>query len=168
MSQPGGAVEEIERRFLVRSLPEFPLPPGELIEQGYLAFGEDGAEVRVRRRSGASILTVKQGRGLVRREYEVVLSAEQSGVLWEATANTRLEKVRHKIAHGEFQIELDIYRGVLSGLAVAEVEFPSTTASAQFVPPAWCGPEVTDDPRFRNQAVVRLAAQELAQLLTQF
>ena len=33
---------------------------------------------------------------------------------------------------------------------VAEVEFPSASASAGFTPPPWFGTEVTEDTRYKN------------------
>jgi CYTH domain-containing protein len=57
-SQP----KEIERKFLVRSLPENLEPyPHTDIEQGYLAISEDGAEVRIRRKGKEYFQTVKSG-----------------------------------------------------------------------------------------------------------
>lgn len=54
------AAVEIERKFLV---PEHPRglegSPATRIEQGYIAIASDGTEVRVRRRDGRCVLTVK-------------------------------------------------------------------------------------------------------------
>jgi CYTH domain-containing protein len=35
----------------------------------------------------------------------------------------------------------------------AEVEFPSESASAAWMPPAWLGAEVTGDERYANQSL---------------
>ena len=48
-------------------------------------------------------------------------------------------------------LELDIYHGRLEGLLTAEVEFASVSAASAFVPPDWLGPDVTDDPRYKNK-----------------
>jgi CYTH domain-containing protein len=150
---------EIERKFLVAE------PPADLGErdqvefaQGYLAVGEDGSEVRLRRAGERLWLTVKRGAGMVRGEFEVALSAEQFDVLWPATEGRRLVKTRHAIPLGELNIEFDVYAGGLAGLMVAEVEFPSVQAAREFLPPPWFGDEVTDDPRFKNR---RLAERGL-------
>ena len=69
---------EIERKFLVRER-----PPGlersrsTRIEQGYLAIADDGTEVRIRRRDGAAVLTVKSGSGRTRSEEEIEIDAER-------------------------------------------------------------------------------------------
>jgi CYTH domain-containing protein len=150
---------EIERKFLV---PEPPADLGERdrieIAQGYLAGGEDGSEVRLRRAGERLWLTAKRGAGMVRGEYEVKLSAEQFDTLWPATDGRRLIKTRYKIPLGELAIELDVYAGALKGLIVAEVEFPSVEAARGFAAPSWFGGEVTEDERFKNR---RLAEQGL-------
>jgi adenylate cyclase len=146
---------EIERKFLV------PEPPGDLgshpsrhVEQGYLAIGKP-AEVRLRRVGDERTLTVKRGSGEVRDEQEIELSREQLDRLWPLTEGMRVTKTRHLIPAGERTIELDVYEGPLEGLLTAEVEFPSQRDSHAFEPPAWFGEEVTDDDRYKNEALAR-------------
>ena len=151
-------VMEIERKFLVaESPPELERSSATRIEQGYLAIAADGTEVRVRRRGGRCVLTVKSGGGRSRTEEEIEIDAERFARLWPLTEGRRLEKTRHLIPAGAgLTIELDVYSAALSGLLVAEVEFQSEAAADGFDPPAWFGAEVTDDARFKNQ---RLAVE---------
>jgi adenylate cyclase len=144
---------EIERKFLVPELPRgLERSPATRIEQGYIAIASDGTEVRVRRRDGRCVLTVKGGSGLSRTEEEIEIDAERFARLWPLTEGRRLEKTRHLIPAGaDLNIELDVYSGALTGLLVAEVEFGSEEAADTFEPPAWFGTEVTDDARFKNQ-----------------
>jgi adenylate cyclase len=122
---------EIERKFLVPELPRgLERSPATWIEQGYIAIASDGTEVRVRRRDGRCVLTVKGGSGLSRTEEEIEIDAERFARLWPLTEGRRLEKTRHLIPagadlNGSFCIELDVYSGPLTGLLVAEVEFGS-------------------------------------------
>jgi adenylate cyclase len=141
---------EIERKWLVHTLPDLSGHEGKDVMQGYIAVADDGTEVRLRQTDGTFVETVKSGGGLVRDEIEVELSKDQWEALWEATAGRRLAKTRYTL-HGEGQtIEVDVYQGSLAGLIVAEVEFPSTSASARFTPPSWFGAEVTEDLRYKN------------------
>jgi adenylate cyclase len=145
---------EIERKFLVDELPpDLDDHPSSTLEQGYLAIHADGTEARVRRRDGRSVLTVKSGGGLVRVEEELPIDDAVFERLWPLTEGRRIEKVRHLIpAQPEgLVIELDVYGGDLEGLAVAEIEFGSEDAARAFAPPAWLGPDVTGDARFKNQ-----------------
>lgn len=156
---------EIERRFLVFDPPALGSDPGTVIEQGYLVFGEEGAEVRIRRADTRCTLTVKRGLGLLREETEIEISTAQFEALWPRTGGWRLVKRRYAILATGGTIELDVYEGPLAGLIVAEIEFPSIEASRTFVPPRWCDQEVTEDSRFRNRNVVSLSAGELSLLL---
>ncbi len=140
---------EIERKFLVRSLPELSQFPHDDISQGYVAASDD-LEVRLRQKGGKFFETIKQGSGLTRVERECELAREQFEAFWPATEGRRLEKTRYEIPHANHTIELDVYRSSLEGLVVAEVEFASEEAARSFVPPDWFGKEVTDDPRYKN------------------
>jgi CYTH domain-containing protein len=151
---------EIERKFLVRALPPgLEAHEGVEITQGYLAAGEDGSEVRLRRAGERLSLTAKRGTGMVRGEYEVTLTADQFEVLWPATEERRLIKRRYSLAADDgLIIELDVYSGVLDGLLIAEVEFAGVEAARAFSAPAWFGADVTEDPRYKNR---RLAEEGL-------
>ncbi|HUO71012.1 MAG TPA: CYTH domain-containing protein [Solirubrobacteraceae bacterium] len=146
---------EIERKFLVRELPAgLEQWQSTRIEQGYIAIADDGTEVRVRRRDGAAVLTVKSGSGRSRLEEEIDIDAERFARLWPLTEGRRLEKTRHLIPTGSgLTIELDVYGGVLAGLMVAEVEFDSEGQADAFEPPEWFDADVTDDARFKNQTL---------------
>ncbi len=146
------APKEIERKFLVRSLPEnLDQYPYEEISQGYIAIVEDGTEVRLRKKGNRYFQTIKSGGGKIRTETEIEISEEQFNSLWQTTKDKRLEKIRYKIPYEGRTIELDVYRGSLDGLASTEVEFGSPEESDQFVPPEWFGKDVTDDRRYKNQ-----------------
>ena len=146
---------EIERKFLVKQLPEklkqrrhYP------IAQGYLASEPGGRHVRLRKKGKTTSLTFKVGRGADREEREIKLSPKQFAALWPATMGRRLRKVRYDIPWRNLLIEIDVYRGKHSGLVVAEVEFPNLATCRQFKPPRWFGREVTGQRRYSN---VRLA-----------
>lgn len=144
---------EIERKFLVERVPEAALEwPGERISQGYVAIADD-VEVRLRRRGGRCLETVKRGSGLRRVELEVELSGEQLETLWPATEGRRVVKTRRVGEVDGVRVELDVFEGDLDGLVVAEVEFASLDAARSFRPPTWFGREVTDDPRYANRAL---------------
>jgi CYTH domain-containing protein/CHAD domain-containing protein len=145
---------EIERKFLIRNPPaDLDRHPSDAIEQGYLALDGDGVEVRVRRRAGHAVLTVKQGSGLVRLEEELALGRERFERLWPLTEGRRIEKVRHLVPLDGATAEVDVYGGALAGLVVAEIEFDSVEASESFRPPEWLGEEVTGDPGYANRTL---------------
>jgi adenylate cyclase len=144
---------EIERKFLLDAV-----PPGEHprrgIEQGYLAVGDDGVEVRVRRADDTVTLTVKSGPGLVRVEEEIPIDERRFESLWPLTDGRRVVKTRHLVALGEgLTAEVDVYDGALAGLLTAEIEFPSEASSQAFAAPEWLGREVTGDERYANRTL---------------
>ena len=146
------AHREIERKFLVRKLPDdLTAFPSTEISQGYLVSTDDGLQVRLRKKLEQYSLTYKRGLGNVREEREVALTPEQFATLWPATEGKRLIKTRYEIPFGDRVVEIDIYGGKHDGLVVAEVEFEDEESAISFQPPDWLGDDVTGDPRYSNQ-----------------
>jgi len=145
------STQEIERKWLVSELPDVPGLKGQEVIQGYIAVTSDGTEVRLRQKGDTYFLTTKSAGGLVREEIEVELTKSQYDALWQTTADRRIEKTRYELTDNGTKIEIDVYKGDLAGLIVAEVEFSSVRDSEKFSPPAWFGQEVTEDKRFKNK-----------------
>lgn len=110
-------------------------------------------EVRLRRRGGRTLLTVKSGGARKRVEEEFEIGDARFRSLWPLTEGRRVEKVRHYVRERDRTIELDVYSGELEGLATAEIEFDSDRAAEAFEPPPWLGPEISDDPGYKNQSL---------------
>jgi CYTH domain-containing protein len=146
---------EIERKFLVNRQPDLEGTERAEIEQGYLALADDDgqAEVRLRRKGAGLFLTVKAGSGRSRVEEELELDRARFESLWPLTEGRRVAKTRHLIPHGELEIELDLYRGELDRLAIAEVEFEDQRSADAFEAPDWLGDEVTGDERYLNETL---------------
>jgi CYTH domain-containing protein len=145
------ASREIERKFLVKRFPaDLKKFPHDLIEQGYLAAGRGGLQVRLRKKGSVLSLAYKQGTKGQREEREIRLTLEQFNTLWPATAGRRLTKVRYDVPWKRHTIEIDIYRGRHDGLVVAEVEFDDQRSCTNFVPPEWLGRDVTGKPKYSN------------------
>ena len=117
---------EIERKFLVGELPgDLGQYESDHIDQGYVAIGEDGVEVRLRRRGDRTLLTVKSGPGPVRVEEEMPIEERRFETLWPLTEGRRVIKTRYLVPLGsDLVVELDVYAGDLDGLLTAEIEFP--------------------------------------------
>ena len=148
---PSADVER-ERTFLVADFPELP-DSGSRIRQGYLAL--DGTvAVRVREaEDGGRTLTVKGGRGARRTEVEWPIGLDRFNALWELTEGRHVAKTRYRIELPDATAELDVFEGALTGLVVVEVEFDDDEQMQAFDPPAWFGPEVTDDDRYSNASL---------------
>jgi adenylate cyclase len=148
------ASAEIERKFLVRDVPDdLEQHPHEKIRQGYVSVSADGTEARVRDQGGSYFLTVKSGHGEARTEVELPIPEKTFDSLWPLTRGQRVRKVRYHVPIEGRMVEIDRYRRKLKGLVVAEVEFPDEDAARAFQPPEWLGEEVTGNDRFSNRAL---------------
>ena len=140
------------------------------IQQGYAVIGDNGAEVRVRRKevqgSPSFVLTVKGDGTLVRGEGEIALSSARFYDLMRLFVEDReVEKVRSaiEIANGR-TLELDRYiragtqrapDGEFLSEATVEVEFPTVAEYKSFresLPPGF-GRELTTDKAFKNKSL---------------
>lgn len=147
---------EIERKFLVRTLPEnLETYPHKEIEQGYL---NRDPVVRIRRSNDDYILTCK-GQGLmIREEFELPLSKEAFDHMKPKADGIFIEKTRYFIPYDEkLTIELDIFHGKLAPLVLAEVEFDSIEEANAFIPPVWFGEDVTHSSKYHNSNLSQLS-----------
>ena len=152
MSAANEAHREIERKFIVRQMPENLSQYSHVeIAQGYLAIAPDGVQVRLRKAGEKRTLTFKRNDRGSREEREIELTPEQFDVLWPATAAKRLTKTRYDVPFEPYTIEIDVYTGRHQGLVVAEVEFADEAAAKSFQPPSWLGSDVSHHPRYSNQ-----------------
>lgn len=149
---------EIERRFLCRIADPRVLRGAarrHVIRQGYLTDAEPA--VRIRSLDGEYILTIKSGRGRIRREVEVKVDADVGEALMAMAAEHRLEKERYVLGAWE----VDVFRGKLEGLVLAEIELED--AESPLPPPPdgiTLGHEVTDDGAYTNQRLAALGEAE--------
>ncbi|MBO4391658.1 MAG: CYTH domain-containing protein [Lachnospiraceae bacterium] len=132
---------EIERKFLIRQLPEnYKSFPHKELEQGYLC---TDPVMRVRREGDTWYMTYK-GRGLLsHEEYNLPLTREGYEHLIKKADGIIITKTRYLIPCPPYMIELDEFHGVYEGLIFAEVEFPDEEAAHAFCPPEWLGEDVT-------------------------
>lgn len=140
---------EIERKFLVKSLPEnLDQYPQKEIEQGYLC---TNPVIRIRRSNDQYILTYK-GKGLmIREEHEHPLNKDAFEHLKSKIDGILIHKTRYLIPYNDkFTIELDIFHDKLAPLILAEVEFDSEEEANAFLPPDWFGEDVTHSSRYHN------------------
>lgn len=145
---------EIERKFLTPSLPkDVACCPKKHLSQCYIA---TSPTIRIRQSDGDFFLTVK-GKGLLaREEWELPLTKEEYLHLLPKAEGNTVEKDRYFFPlPGGLTAEVDVYFGPLSGLITTEVEFSSLEEANAFLPPAWFGPEITEDVRYTNSALAK-------------
>lgn len=155
---------EIERKFLVKNLPDNIAACRKLkIEQGYLC---RNPILRIRKSNDDYYLTYKARNRcgertgvIVREEVELPLSGEAYSTLKGKIEGNMVYKTRYIIPiHDGLKAELDIFEGLLSGLMLVEVEFASENEACAFVPPDWFGKDVSDDKRYSNYYMSTLSS----------
>ena len=147
---------EIERKFLVKSLPPgWKARSGSPIRQGYFSMRDKDVEIRLRELGSKRCITIKAGRGLVRLEEEIPISRERFEALWPLVRKVSIQKTRYRIPCAGHTLEVDIYQGHHRGLITAEVEFRSLREAKVFHPPAFLGREVTGSRRYINESLAR-------------
>ena len=139
---------EIERKFLVATLPSLSEYQGKIVKQGYIS---TDPVIRIRKMDDLHTLTVKSKGHLIRQEFELDLTPEQFEDLWQKVDNAYVSKTRYFIPLDPVHTaELDIYYENLESLITVEVEFDSIRAAEKFIPPSWFGKDVTHDSRYKN------------------
>ncbi|MGN0404821.1 MAG: CYTH domain-containing protein [Bariatricus sp.] len=145
---------EIERKYLVKNLPDdYERYPHRALEQGYLC---TEPVVRVRRDGDEYILTYKSKGFMVREEYNLPLTGESYLHLISKADGRIISKERYCIPYNDaLTIELDVFKGDLAPLVLAEVEFPDEASANAFVPPDWFGEDVTFRKEYHNSSLSR-------------
>ena len=139
---------EIERKYLVKTLPEnLKSYPCRFLEQGYLS---TEPVVRVRQDNDKFELTYKSKGLMVREEHNLPLTKESYEHLKIKADGRIITKKRYMIPLDKYTIELDVFEGELAPLVLAEVEFPSEEEANAFIPPEWFGEDVTFSTKYHN------------------
>lgn len=139
---------EIERKFLVKELPNLNHYPHKALTQAYIS---TDPVIRIREMENTFCLCVKSQGHLIREEFELDLTLEQYQALWEKIEYSPIKKTRYFIPlEGDLTAELDVYYDHLDGLKTVEVEFSSTHEADKFKPPVWFGEDITHDNRYKN------------------
>lgn len=141
---------EIERKFLIKEIPDLKDVKSVKIKQGYFSINP---ERRVRKMGDKYYITEKGEGEMVREEKEWEIEEKEALPLFEKSKTFVIEKTRYYLPCGDYLIELDIYEGRHSGLIVAEVEFKSEKDALDFVPPSWLGEDITKDKSYKNMVL---------------
>ncbi|MBD5545931.1 MAG: CYTH domain-containing protein [Lachnospiraceae bacterium] len=159
---------EIERKFKIKELPaDLSSYRCLFIEQAYLC---TDPVIRIRRQDDEYYLTYK-GKGLIAREeynlplnktaYEHLLTKADGNIISKKRFLIPIKNPIFKDGYdvpeesANLKIELDIFNPPFAPLAIAEVEFPDVEMANTFIPPAWLGADVTDNPEYHNSNLSR-------------
>lgn len=146
---------EIERKYLLRELPDLTAYDFHKIEQAYLC---TNPVVRVRREDENYYMTYKGSGMLAREEYNLPLTKEAYEHLKMKADGNVISKTRYLIpleVQG-LMAEVDVFEAPFAPLIMAEVEFENEEQANTFVPPAWFGEDVTFDGRYHNSYMSKI------------
>lgn len=159
---------EHEKRYLLLQTPPIAGITPIAIEQGYLSTDPHKA-VRIRRKGDSeAFLTVKGLRVAgTAPEFEYPIPVDDAVVMLAMCGQDVLTKNRYEIKGADNRTwEVDIFTGRHAGLMIAELELPQNAAVYK---PDWiAGPDITNDNRFSNSALVQMSAQEVKALMAGF
>lgn len=149
---------EIERKFLIKEMPDLTKYPSKKLVQGYLT---TNPTVRVRDEGGEFILTYKSKSKdhISREEYNLPLTKEAFESLISKTEGNIISKTRYHIPleknkeGSELTLELDVFDPPFAPLIFGEVEFPTIDEAESFEVPEWFGEDVSANREYYNSVM---------------
>ena len=91
---------------------------------------------------------------MAREEYNLPLTRDSYLHLREKTDGRLITKLRYVIPlDGGLSLELDIFRGDLAPLILAEIEFPDEDSAENYQAPSWLGRDVTFTAEYHNSTL---------------
>tara|TARA_B100000683_G_C12093956_1_gene392266 strand:+ start:76 stop:549 length:474 start_codon:yes stop_codon:yes gene_type:complete len=145
---------EIERKFLVKTIPENQIQYSHHIKQGYIVSDKDKV-IRVRQKENDYFITIKGNKvGISRFEFEYPIPKPDAKKLFKHFCGKKLiEKIRHYIEYEGCTWEVDVFCGENAGLVIAEIELESE--NQEFHLPNWVGSEVTYQEKYYNMNLIK-------------
>ena len=146
-------MKEIEKKYLVKELPDLSKCKKSNIIQGYISYNP---ETRIRKIDNSFFITYKSNEFLIRDEDEKEIDEEKYNILFKKIKNNIIYKTRYYIKDKNYLYELDIYHGSLEGLITVEVEFQNLNDALKFKPPLWFGIEITNNIKYKNSSLSKI------------
>jgi len=154
-------MEEIEKKFLVKEIPNLNDLEFVDIKQFYLHFQPDPI-IRLRKVGEEYFLTYKSkinrdSTANVCNEYELPINKTIYEKLYDSKIGNVVAKKRYRIKLPDnHTAELDVFEGLLTGLVVVEVEFESMQDVESFIVPDWFGRDVSHEKRLINSRLSQI------------
>lgn len=157
---------EIERRFLLKNLPDFLAPPLRnaphfLIEQMYLVL-PGGEKVRIRKRSQGNYShhskTVKRPlteRSRIEEEVDIGAVAYRNLSVFKDPNSTVIRKHRTYFLFNNQYFELDIFQVHAAGLAILEIELTEECDVVELPRFLSIEREITGEPHYSNYEIAK-------------
>lgn len=124
------------------------------IRQGYISRDADST-VRIRTAGNHAFLTVKtRNAGSARNEFEYEIPFDDGVELLKICKGEIIEKDRYIVDYQGYTWEVDVFKGNLEGISLAEIELPAE--STVYPTPPFAGKNVTGMPEYYNSNIHKL------------
>ncbi|MFZ2152809.1 MAG: hypothetical protein WAV41_01995 [Microgenomates group bacterium] len=156
-------LKEIERKYLVKVMPDLTGVKVENQERYFLELGE--IEKRITKISGKCIYEEKSGSELFAANKTI---KEITKIEFERLKAKSIRSLVRKsyVLQRYPEISIKVYGGDYDGLIRAEFEFEYEEDSIKFVPPEWAGVEITETEVGRDGRLINLNRNEFLKILT--
>lgn len=158
--------KEIERKFLVKEMPDVVGLHRSRLERYFLYIGE-GIELRIQTNGNWYKLQRKSSVSETERDTEEIkLSAAEFEQL-KKIAISSIQRESYHLADSP-KTDIRMYGGIFDGLVRVEFEFISQEELATFTPPNWVGAEITGTSLARDSQLLALDQNEFQLLLEKY
>ncbi len=169
---PNAPIFEFERKFIVKRISSLPFDLNKAqkadIKQGF--YSGLPSPLRIRAINDEYTLTKKFVLGENKGQLEEVtlpLKKSEFKVLFPR-AYKKIFKTRYSFCWHGYKVDLDVFRGKLKGLIIAEFEFASKEEMEQFLPPSFLGAEITQQEWATNSRLALLTFSRVQKILTRY
>ncbi len=157
---------EIERKFLVKNMPNLSGKKSVPYERYYLTIKAD-AEERVQKKGDiyereskiikSNLSRETKREQITKDEFNSLKEFASKAIIRESYSLSIQPDITIKIYHGDYE-----------GLVRAEVEFDTEKTARQFKPAEWMGEEITNTLLARDSGLAQLTRSEFKSLLSSF
>ena len=154
---------EIERKFLVKKLPDLSGVESVDYERYYLSVS-DGVEERIQKTGDTYSYERKTSVDALTRSTELRhISKTEFDDLRQNTTKAILRQ-SYSLSSS---LSIKIYHGDYEGLIRAEIEFSSLEEAKAYQPEPWMGREITNTPLGRDSSLLKLNSDSVVRLIEQ-
>lgn len=157
---------EIERKWLLMSLPDSVSGIIPVEYERYFLPSKSGEEIRIQKKGDKYTYQRKvEVSGVGRERAEDKEIPETEFLELKETATGSILRTRYDLSP---MVAIQVYHGEREGLIRYEVEFGSLEEARNFQPEPWVGQEITDSPLGRDSRLISMSSDEFEQELKRY
>lgn len=157
---------EIERKFLIRKMPNL-RGIKKIPQERYFLQRSDLFEEGMKRKGGVYLYETKFMLSKDEKTREKVVIDEEEFESKKKEGTPVIVRDSYELTKSSPRVSIKKYKGIYSGLELAEVEFDSVEEMEDFVPLDWMGDEVTDTKLGKDARLVDLSKENFKILLNE-